>query len=108
MGLLQIEVARLIGVTESTVWNWEHGTEPELIHIPAILDFLGYVPWGCPDDPVGRLAYFKKVNGLSLRRLGALMGRDPEQLTDWLSGRVKPCKGNIQRIMDFLCNRKEI
>ena len=45
LGLLQIEVAAQIGVTESTVWNWEHGTEPELIHIPAVLAFLGYIPW---------------------------------------------------------------
>ncbi|MCL5238088.1 MAG: helix-turn-helix domain-containing protein [Nitrospirae bacterium] len=102
LGLLQIEVAVEIGVTESTVWNWEHGTEPELIHIPAVLAFLGYVPWECPDDPVGRLAYFKKVTGLSLRRLGPLMGRDPEQLEDWLSGRVKPCERNLLQIKKFL------
>jgi len=105
LGLLQVEVARHIGITESTVWNWEHGTEPELIHIPAVLDFLGYVPWDCPADSVGRLAYFKKVKGLSLQRLGSFMGRDPEQLEDWLSGRVKPCKKNKQSINEFL-NRK--
>ena len=29
LGLLQYEVATAIGVTESTVWNWKHGTEPE-------------------------------------------------------------------------------
>ena len=59
-------------------------------------------PWECPDDPVGRLAYFKKVKGLSLRRLGPLMGRDPEQLEDWLSGRHKPCLKNICEIEIFL------
>ncbi|MEW6108051.1 MAG: helix-turn-helix transcriptional regulator [Nitrospirota bacterium] len=104
LGLLQIDVAAEIGVTESTVWNWEHGTEPELIHIPTVLAFLGYVPWECPDDPLGRLAHFKKVNGLSLRRLGALMGRDHEQLEDWLSGRVKPGAINIRKIEDFLAS----
>ncbi len=92
----------MIGVSENTVWNWEHGTEPELIHIPAVIAFLGFVPWECPVDPVGRLAHFKKVKGLSLRRLGPLMGRDPEQLEDWLSGRVKPCTRNIQHIEAFL------
>ena len=102
LGLLQIEVVAQIGVSENTIWNWEHGTEPALIHIPAVLDFLGYVPWEQPEDPVGRLAYFKKVNGLSLRRLGALMGRDPEQLEDWVSGRVKPCKKNTAKIKSFL------
>lgn len=70
LGLQQQEVATQIGVTKSTVWNWEHGTKPELIHIPAVLAFLGYVPWECPGDPVGSLAYFKKVKGLSFERLG--------------------------------------
>jgi transcriptional regulator with XRE-family HTH domain len=100
--LLQIEIAQIIGVTESTLWNWEHGTEPELIHVPAVLAFLGYVPWNYPADPVGRLAYFKKVKGLSFERLGALMRKDPEQLEDWLSGRVRPLKMNAQMIEKFL------
>jgi hypothetical protein len=73
-----------------------------LIHIPAVLAFLGYVPWECPDDPVGRLAYFKKVNGLALQRLGALMGRDPEQLADWLTRRNVPIERNKRIIADFL------
>lgn len=102
LGLLQIEVARIIGVTESTVWNWEHGTEPELIHTPAVLAFIGYVPWEEPEEPVGRLAYFKKANGLSYKKLGALMERDPEQLENWLSGRVKPSDKNVQNISRFL------
>ncbi len=67
-----------------------------------IIEFLGYVPFELPDDPLGKLRYFKQVNGLSYDRLSKLMGRDPEQLMDWLSGRVKPCKKNIKRIAGFL------
>ena len=74
----------MIGVTESTVWNWEHGTEPELRHVPSVLTFLGYEPWERTIDVVGRLAHFRKIKGLSFERLGALMGRDPEQLEDWV------------------------
>lgn len=55
LGLTQIEVAEIIGVKESTVWNWEHGTEPELRHIPKIIEFLGYVPFECPEDTIGKL-----------------------------------------------------
>lgn len=46
-----MEVAKIIGVTESTVWNWEHGTEPELRNMPKIIEFLGYVPFECPYFP---------------------------------------------------------
>ncbi|MBM4136643.1 MAG: hypothetical protein FJ241_07405 [Nitrospira sp.] len=77
-------------------------TDPELRHIPKIIEFLGYVHFEYPEDPVGKLEYFKQVKGLSCKRLGELMGRDPEQLTDWMSGRKKPCKRNIQSIISFL------
>ncbi len=46
--------------------------------------------------------YFKQVNGLSYDRLSKLMGRDPEQLMDWLSGRKKSHCNNIQSIVIFL------
>jgi len=42
LGLLQREVADIIGVTESSVWNWEHGVEPEQHYNPKIIKFLGY------------------------------------------------------------------
>jgi DNA-binding XRE family transcriptional regulator len=67
--MYQMEVAKIIGVTESTVWNCEHGTEPELRHTPKIIEFLGYVPFECPDDTIGKLKYFKHVKGLSYERL---------------------------------------
>jgi hypothetical protein len=79
--MLQIEVAEQIGVTESTVWNWEHGTEPELVHIPAVLSFIGYVPWDNPEEPVARLAHLKKVKGLSFERLGILSTVEPHSRT---------------------------
>jgi len=107
LGLFQRQAAEQIGVSESSVYNWERGTEPELRHMPAVIRFLGYVPFPCPDDPVGRLRYYKLVNGLSYERLGAVMGRDPEQLTDWLSGRTIPSKNNIEKMRNFLLQEQK-
>lgn len=103
-GLLQRDVAEIIGTSKQTVSYWELGiTEPEIRHIPKIIEFLSYVPFECcSDDPMQRLKHFKLVKGLSYERLGNLMGRDPEQLTDWLSGRIKPCKRNIECFENFL------
>jgi transcriptional regulator with XRE-family HTH domain len=106
--LSTLEVAEIIGVKKSTVWNWEHGTEPELKHMPKIIEFLGYAPFECPEDPIGRLRYFKLVKGLSYEWLGQLMDREPEQLMDWLSGRVRPCRKNIQNIKSFLTDSRII
>jgi len=102
LGMAQADVAGQIGVTESTVWNWEHGVEPELRHIPSIVTFLGYVPFDMPENPIEKLRYLKRLRGLSYERLGKLIKKSPEQLTDWLSGRVSPCKRNVQRIETFL------
>ncbi|MFZ6017889.1 MAG: hypothetical protein ACOYU0_09910 [Nitrospirota bacterium] len=60
--------------------------------MPKIIEVLGCMPFECPESPLGKLRYFKRVNGLSYEKLGKVMGRDPEQLMDWVSGRVKPCE----------------
>ncbi|MFZ4859438.1 MAG: helix-turn-helix domain-containing protein [Desulfuromonadaceae bacterium] len=102
LGLLQREVAEIIGVTVSSIYNWEHGVEPELQYNPSIIKFLGYNPFDCPDDTVGRLAWYKRVRGMNFDDLGEVMGRDPEQLSGWLSGRHKPFRKNRENIKLFL------
>jgi DNA-binding XRE family transcriptional regulator len=43
--LFQKEVARLIGVDEVTIWNWENNkVKPTHWRLPKIIKFLGYVP----------------------------------------------------------------
>ncbi len=44
LGLTQEAAGKLLGVTESTVWNWEHGTPPKLKHHFKITQFMGYSP----------------------------------------------------------------
>ena len=105
LGLYQKDVAVQIGVTTSTIWNWEHGWTVELRFIPRVIEFLGYNPIPCPSDLLARLAWYKQVNGLTLEQLGAEMGRDSEQLADWLNGRHKPCRRNQKEIEEFLSDK---
>lgn len=74
-------------------------------YIPAIIKSLGYVPFECPTDTLGRLAYYKKVNGMSFERLGAEIGKDPKQLMDWLKGRHKPFRKSLADIEVFLSGK---
>ncbi len=106
LGLLQREVAEIIGVTVSSIYNWEHGVEPELQYNPSIIKFLGYIPFDFPDDTVGRLGWYKRTMGMNLDHLGEAMGRDPEQLSDWLSGRHYPFRKNREKIELFLENQE--
>ena len=105
LGLLQREVAEIIGVSVSSIFNWEHGVEPELQYNPSIIKFLGYIPFDCPDDTVGHLAWYKRTMGMNFDHLGEAMGRDPEQLSDWLSGRHKPFRKSLNKIEEFLRQR---
>ena len=73
--------------------------------MPKVIKFLGYNPIPWPEDLIGRLAWYKQVNGLNLNRLGAEMGRDPEQLADWLMKRHRPCHQNREVIEKFLAEK---
>ena len=99
---LLVKIIPKVSITESSIWNWEHGTDPELHYIPKLIEFLGYIPFDCPDDTVGRLAWYKRAMGMNLDNLGEAMGRDPEQLSDWLSGRHYPFRKNREKIERFL------
>uniref|UniRef100_A0A6S6M2V8 HTH cro/C1-type domain-containing protein n=3 Tax=Citrifermentans bremense TaxID=60035 RepID=A0A6S6M2V8_9BACT len=102
LGLLQREAANKIGVQKDSIYNWERGVQPELRFMPKIIDFLGYVPFGCQDDILGKLAYYKLISGLSYKELGAKVGIHYEQLQAWLTGRTKPNKKSFCRLKEFL------
>ena len=43
--LFQKDIARIIGVDEASIWNWENNrTKPVLKLVPEIIEFLGYNP----------------------------------------------------------------
>jgi len=105
-GLSQNEVASIIGVSDCSVYNWENNRgESEIRFIPAIIEFLGYNPRPCPTDTLARLEWYRWSHGLSVERLGVAMGRDPEQLSDWFSGRHVPFRKSLERIEAFLENK---
>ena len=80
--------------------------EPEQHYNPNIIKFLGYIPFDCPDDTVGRLAWYKRAMGLTLIELGQQMCRHPDQLQEWLSGTRYPFRSSREKIELFLENQK--
>ncbi|HTE01613.1 MAG TPA: helix-turn-helix transcriptional regulator [Mucilaginibacter sp.] len=45
-GLLQKDVARIMGVSEDCITYWENGrSNPQIRYYPAIIAFLGYYPF---------------------------------------------------------------
>ena len=74
--LIQREAAERIGVTESSVFNWESGvSSPDFRKMPAIIAFLGYNPVPEPTGEAERLVWQRRSMGISQRE--AAMGLVP-------------------------------
>ena len=88
LGLLQREVAQKLGVTESTIWNWEaNRSSPQIRFILKVIAFLGYDPYSTACGSFGeRLLAFRRSLGLSQKGLAHRMGVDPGTLGEWERG----------------------
>ena len=84
LGLRQKDVAKQLGVNKDTIRNWEVGrAAPALWRWPAIIRFLGYVPFSNNGALPDRLRCYRRLHGLSQKRLAALLGVDPGTVSHW-------------------------
>ena len=90
--LLQQDVARLIGVTECTVTNWEkHRTEPMLWVMPKIIEFLGYKPDLFITHSIGqRIKVYRLLHGITQEELARQSRIDPATLGRWERDECNP------------------
>ena len=88
LGLLQREVAEEIGVTESTIWNWESNhSSPQLRFMRKIRAFLGYNPHDTRSGLFGeRIVVCRRIQGISQTELASRLGVDPTTLGKWERG----------------------
>ena len=109
--LFQREVAKVIGVKGTSIWQWEDGyAVPESQNMPKIYEFLGYVPYS-PNLPFHqKLKIWRESAGLSQRKLSKLLGMGGTAVTKWESGLwdVKDIKqGNMKKITNFFFKKRE-
>jgi transcriptional regulator with XRE-family HTH domain len=90
LGLLQREVAALLGADPTSVNAWERNYhQPSLHLLPAIIGFLNYNP-DVIADPASlgqRIAVRRRALGLSQQALAGLMGIDEGTLRGLERGR---------------------
>ncbi len=73
--LTQQAAANNIGVARSGLCDWENGiTEPTIEFCPAIIAFLGYIPFQFETTIPGRLKEYRYLNGLSQEALSKKIG----------------------------------
>jgi transcriptional regulator with XRE-family HTH domain len=89
LGLLQRQVAEMMGVDVTTVKNWElNHHQPALRQLPAIVSFLGDVPRGVPpfpagDSPQDRIHRYQLPSGHSRSQLGRQLHAEVSTLWRW-------------------------
>jgi len=90
LGLFQKQVAEQIGVTESTIFNWESNeTQPPNRHVPRIIAFLGYNPIVTGSSLAERLTSSRKLLGLTRKRAAAIAGLNESTLAKLERGRSR-------------------
>jgi len=96
LGLRHSDLARQLGVWTSTVNTWEnHRFDPEVRHVPRIVQFLGYDPFGPPPSNfTSRLKAARIAAGLTRRQLARRLGIHPATVAKWERGEAQP-------MMDF-------
>ena len=85
LGLFQTQVAKILGVTECTISNWEKNySKPMLWIIPKIIEFLGYKPKFSPTQTLGqKIKSYRHIHGLNQEELAHQLAVDPATLGRW-------------------------
>ena len=103
--LTQKEVANQLGVVSWTVLNWEKGyTEPPIVSIPAIVQFLGYDPFPQPASLPQRLLAKRREMGWSIEEAAKAVGVDPCTWGNWEYGKLvlyRKHRNRVARLLDL-------
>jgi DNA-binding XRE family transcriptional regulator len=104
LGLLQKDVARIIGCDPCSIYDWEnHRCRPQLRFIPTIIDFLGYLPTDDSTETFGEgIVRARRMRGMTQWELAHKLGVDPTTLSRWERGIGLPTRENWERLEGFL------
>ena len=102
--LLQSEVAEVLGVSLSTIINWEmNHTSVATRYLPKVVAFLGYDPRERSEGLGERIRTLRERQGLSQAALAEKLGLNPSTVVAWERGRVRKLfPGVPRRFEDFL------
>jgi len=104
MKLTKHQLSLKLNVSDITIYLWEKNkVRPSLAQIPKIIEFLGRdhfkketANWG------DRIREYRRVYGLSQKKLAAKLGVDPSTLAGWERGAHQPTKKMLEKIKYIL------
>jgi transcriptional regulator with XRE-family HTH domain len=87
--LTRKHAAERLSVAPLSVSTWETGRRQPLIRsMPAILEFLGYVPFPESTTLAAKLLKKRRQQGWSIREAALHLGVDPTTWRDWEAGEL--------------------
>jgi transcriptional regulator with XRE-family HTH domain len=102
-GLEQAQLAQILGVTESTVWNWENRRSSPPVHqCDRVLEFLGYDPFPAPSTFAEKLVSFRRLKGLRVKDAASLAEVDPASWSSWERNEHQITTRYLDRILALL------
>ena len=101
LGLLQREVAEIVGTTKATIYHWEaNRSSPQLRFVPAVNAFLGYDAYSTQEETLGeRIVGWRRAHGVSQKALARMLGIDQTTLAGWERGEHKPSRRLRERLV---------
>jgi transcriptional regulator with XRE-family HTH domain len=92
-----------LNVSDVTIYLWERNkVRPSLAQIPRIIEFLARDPFENKADSLAeRIKDFRRVRGLSRKKLANQLGIDPSTLEGWETGKHQPTKKLLDKIAGF-------
>lgn len=105
LGLFQKDIAKIIGTTTCTVTNWEKNYKSPMIgFMPAIIEFLGYIPFKIGESQVEQLLAYRRIREITKKKLAAEWEADITTLMRWEGG-MKPQKIKHRKLVERVADR---
>ena len=106
LGLLQKDVANVIGVCEVSITLWENNrNEPSIIYCPKIIQFLGYVPFEVDTSTLGgQIKLYRYVHGLSQEELAIKLKVNESTIFHYEKNKHKPSSKTLKKIKGLIIN----
>ena len=97
-GLWQVHVAEVLGVSVSTIRNWESNhTSVATRFLPKVVAFLGYDPRQETGQLGERIRALRERQGLSQVALAEKLGLNASTVNAWECGRVRKLFPTVRR-----------
>jgi transcriptional regulator with XRE-family HTH domain len=101
--LTKRQLSLKLNVSDLTIYLWEKNrVGPSLAQIPRIIEFLGRDPFEKKAENLGdRIWHYRRVHGLSQKKLVGQLGVDQTTLAGWERGKHQPSKRLLAKLLPF-------